>query len=114
MLWAGERADEKLEPDGKRERLVGLLAAERHELFGPSLSAQYVAMRDSAHGDVGHDRPPVTRGNRDRQRIRARQGWTSVRMWQPPRGGRSENRHEPTAGQPPRPVAECPGREAPS
>jgi len=39
MLRAGQRADEKLQADRKGERLVGLIAAERDELLGPSLPA---------------------------------------------------------------------------
>ena len=62
VLRAGERADEELEPDRERERLVRVLAAEGNELLGRGARPRAVAVRHRAHRDVGDDRPPSLDG----------------------------------------------------
>ena len=64
MLGAGERGHEQLEADRKRERLVGLLAPERHELLGLRATREDVAVRDRAHRDVRNQRLPSPEGTR--------------------------------------------------
>ena len=88
MIWAGECGDEELEPDGEREGLVGVRPAERDELLGPRAPGDHVPVRDGPHRHVGDERLAVTRGNRDRERVRARQRRTTGgRRQSPGRGG---------------------------
>ena len=62
VLRTGERADEQLEADGERERLVRLLPAEGDELLGPCGPGEDVPVRHGSHGHVRDDRPPSLDG----------------------------------------------------
>ena len=54
-----------------------------HELLGPGAPGDHVTVGDRAHRDVGDERLAVARGDRDRERVRARQRRS------PPAGGGS-------------------------
>ena len=109
---AGECGDEQLEADRKRERLVGVLAPERHELLGPRATCDDVAVRDRAHRHVRDERLSLARGDRDRERVRPRQR-RAARGWrEPARRGRRQQRHEPPGREAADPVAERAGRKA--
>src|SRR5437899_1532128 len=79
-----ERFDEEVQTDGQRERLVRLFASERHELVRLSQPCEDRAVRDGPHRDVGDDRPPVARRDRDSERIRAHKGRAAARRGEAP------------------------------
>ena len=70
------------------------------------------AVRDRAHRHVGDDRLPVTRRDRDRERVRAGERRAAIRVRQSARRRRGQRRDEAAVGEPSRPVAEHAGREA--
>ena len=96
----------------ERERLVGLRAAERHEVLGTRLPEQDVAVRHGAHGDVRDERASVRRGNGDRDRVRPRERRTALGMRQAPRRRRRDDRDEARVGETPSPRAEHARRKA--
>ena len=66
-LRAGQGADEGLEPDRERERLVRLLSAEWHERVRAGAPLENGAVRHRPHRDVRDERGAVARGDRDRE-----------------------------------------------
>ena len=89
---ASSASTSSVQADRERERLVRLLAAERHELLGPREAREHVAVGDGAHRDVGDDRPAVARRDRDRERVRAGERRPAGRRRQPPRRGGGQQR----------------------
>ena len=85
VALAGERADEQVESERERERLVRLLAPERHQLLRCRCAAQDVAVGDGAHRDVGDERLAVRARDRDRERVRAGERLAPVGMGEPRR-----------------------------
>ena len=69
-------------------------------------------MGDRSHRGVGHDRSPVARRDRDRERIRPGERSAAVRMREPTRRRRGQHRDEPALGKPSPPVSEHARREA--
>ena len=98
-------------PDRQGERLVGLRAAERHELLRLRPAGEDVAVGDRAHRDVGDERPAVARGDRDRERVRPGQRRPARGRRQTAGRGGGEQRDQAAVRQLPRPVAERAGRE---
>ena len=84
-LVAHERVDEQLQAESECERLVGLLSAEGDELVRLLEPRDDVAPRDRAHRDVDDDRVAALTGDADRERIRAGELRSALRMAQPRR-----------------------------
>ena len=61
-LGPGERADEQLDADRQRERLVGERPAEGHELLRPRTAREDVAVGDGAHRHVRDEGRPSEAG----------------------------------------------------
>ncbi len=101
-----ERADEKLEPDRERERLVSLFAAERDDVLRRRPAGEHVAVRRPGHRHVGDKRRPVGAGDPDREGIRPRQRRATVGVRESRGRGRCERGHEAPVRQPPHPVPE--------
>jgi hypothetical protein len=91
---------------------VGLLTAERHEVFGTSRSEQDVAVGHGPHGDVRHERMSLGRRNGDRDRVRPRERRTAVGMGQTTWRRRGDDRDEARLGEAARPGAEHARRKA--
>jgi hypothetical protein len=112
VLLSRQRPDEHLQPDGEREGLVRLLAAEREELCLVGGARQDVAVRDLSHGDVGDEWPPVRARDSEGEGVRSRKRRPAIRTAETPRRGRRQRGDETSLSQAAHPVAEKAGREA--
>ena len=110
---AGERADEQLQPERERERLVRLLAAERDELV------RRAAPRSTSPYVTAPIETSATSGVAVRARDRRSRAGSCPASGSPPAGcasrarrGRRQRRDEAAVGEPAHVPAEHPGREA--
>jgi hypothetical protein len=107
-----KRVHERLQPDGERKGLVGLLAAERNEILLCGVSVQHVSIGDLPHRDIGDERAAVGARHGNCEGVRAGQGRPAVGRGQPWRRGRRQGDSEPALSEPSDPVAEEAGRKA--
>jgi hypothetical protein len=107
-----ERVGEQSQPQREREGLVRLVAAERDDVLLPREPGDHLAPRRLGRRDVDDDRSSVAARDADREGIRAREGRAAVRMSEPRRRGRGQQRDEPALGETADVVAEEPRREA--
>ena len=107
-----QRLHERLEPERERERLVGLLAAERDEVVRGGAAREDVAVGDASHGHVRDDGLALGVRDPDRERRRPDERRPAAGRRQPRRRGGGQQREQTGLREPPHPVAERPGREA--